>query len=172
MNISQKIDKLIEEATNQEIRYLIDAPGFDKLANPNSLDQRTDWYFDNYRIRHHQSKGRDNFDNWQKIQDSQAGQIHKKKTPISPQKEKELDRDALFRIVVYSKRPEIDGKELYLEKVKIFKNGKFIGEFITTETEGVEDERNVKLLTRVPGIQSVKRLGPVSLKSIVKGKIK
>ena len=171
MSALNKIDRLIEEATNQEIRYLIQATGFDKIPNYNKVDQRTDWYFDDHRIRHHQAKGKDNFDNWQKIQDSQAGQIHKKKTPISPGNEKELDRDALFRIDVYSKRPFVKGKELYLEKVRIFKNGKFVGEFVTTESEGAEDEKNIKLLTEVPGIQSVKRLGPVSLKSIVRKRL-
>ena len=170
--IEQKIEKLIEEAVkardDQEERWLLTATNFDSLNNPNKIDQRTDWYFPTYRIRHITQKGpKINLENCKKNDEAQSGLIQKKKTPIKPQNEKELDKDAIFRLDVTSKRPVVDGQELYLERIRVYKKGKFIKEFIATETEGAQEIPGVKKLVKLPQITSIKRLGPITLKEIV-----
>jgi hypothetical protein len=170
-------NELIEEVSkardDQEERWLLTANNFDSLTNKNKVDQRSDWYFPTYRIRHTIQKGPNiNIDTWQKIDEAQGGLIQKKKTEIKPHDENLLDKKALFRIDVLSKRPTVNERELYLEKVRIYRNGKFIKEFVTTETEGADEIPGIKTLVKLPQINSIKRLGPITLKEIVTKMIK
>jgi hypothetical protein len=171
--ITHKIEKLIEEALSpKEERYLLNVQNFDRISNYNKIDQRTDWYFPNYRIRHSVAKGKDNWDTWSKISNSQAGLKEKKKIMIKPQNENDLHKKASFAIEVISKRPFINGKELYLEKVKVFKNGKYIKEFYTTETETPEDKDKIKYLQKLPEVKSIKNMGEKNLRQITKEMIR
>ena len=155
----------------QEQRYKIDMSeqAFDKLSNYNSVDYREDWYFANYRIRHMVQKGPNKSeDGWYRIDNSQASQVTKKKIKITPMNTQKLDQGANFKLRVESKRPFYDGVELYLERVKIYKAGKYITSFITTETESVKDEANMKFIAKINGIRGIQKLGPISLQNIVK----
>ena len=164
-----KIDKLLEEANRfqKEERYLLNVQNFDNLSNYNKIDQRTDWYFPNYRIRHSIAKGKNNWDIWTKINDSQAGLSKKQKIKIKPQDEDDLNKKASFVLEVISKRPYVNNKELYLEKVRVFKNGKLIKEFYTTETETPRDKDNLKYLLKLPEVKSIKNIGEKNLRQIV-----
>ncbi len=166
-----KIDYLIESMLPQEQRFIIQANNFDSLENKNFVDTRSDWYFDNHRIRHIVQKGpKVKLDAWQQINSKEDTNSVKKKTTIGPQNETKLDKESNFRITVISKRPVVDGTELYLEKAIITKDNDKI-EFVTTEAEDTEDLKRIKLLTKLPQITGVKAIGAKSMKDIARDKL-
>jgi hypothetical protein len=149
-----------------EIRYKVTVPNFFTLTNKNSIDQRIDWYFPEYRIRHSEKKGPDGeFSTWYKIYNTESGQAVKLKIEIEKPSARELDK-ALFKLVIYSKRPRIDGIELYLEQVHIYEGSKFIATFIATEAENESDVERVQMLEKIPGCK-VQEIGQKPLRKIV-----
>ncbi len=172
MTVSQKIDILLESALQNEVRFLLNVNNFDRLKNKNGIDFRHDWYFNDHRIRHIVQKGPGlNYDEWQKIQNSEGSKAVKRKTRLSPQNEKSLDKTANFKLEVDSKRPEVDNQELYLERVKVISKENELY-FYTTEAESTEDLQRTKLLTKLPEVTRVTRVGEKSLQDIARDKLK
>jgi len=166
--ILEEASKINDELHN-EIRFEIQIPKneFDKLP-PKSTCERTDWYFKNHRIRKFDSKLK-NYYGWQKMVGN--GTVHKKITNISKQNINELDKTSDFKLRIESKRPVINGKELYLERATLSKNGKVIDVYYTSEAETKSGLKDMKLLEKIPGTK-VKNIGEVSMKEMVKKKLK
>jgi len=172
MSTERKIDKLIQESSFHEVRYLVDAPGFDGLANKNKVDYREDWYFKDYRIRHSVIHNEKMVSVWSKIYNNQSGLAEKKKIVIQQPDVKKLDRESIFKLHIISKRPIYNDTELYIEKVSVYKNNKKITEFVTTEVENAVEMDELKLLKKVNGINNITRVPEKNLRSIVLKKIK
>jgi hypothetical protein len=156
---------------NQEIRYLLKIPNFNALENKNGVDQRTDWYFPTYRIRHTQQFGPNrNIDQWCKIFDGENSQPVKEKLIIS-EPAGDLLNQSVFKLIIYSKRPVIKNTELYLEQVYLYEGSRLQLTYITTEAESEEDLNNIELLKEIPGC-TIECLGPVSMKDMAEAQIK
>jgi len=148
----------------KEIRYTLDMTDatFNRLP-PKTICRRTDWFFDTYRIRHFEQKKLNIF-SWQKISNASKGLVNKKIEQISPIKEiSKLDNTCKIKLVVDSKRPIVDGYEMYIEKVTAYKNGKAIKTIYSTEVETKLGQRKTKDLLKISGITNLQNKGNKSL---------
>jgi hypothetical protein len=175
-----KINKqaILEEAQNirdqltDEIRFEIKITdnGFNKLFPKN--EGRIDWYFDNYRIRQFYDSTNKEFDFF-KIADS-SGKTIKKKTKMSVQNKKELDKKCKFKNIYTSKRPIVDGAHLYLERVDtiFFKNNnkKHIVMY-TTEAETKSGLKDIPKLLQLDGLTKVTNIGNINMEEITERRI-
>lgn len=165
--------KLLQEETmlNKEIRFTMDIKNFDSLKNHVVPDYRTDWYFNGYRIRVIHSRTPKPV--WQKIMSASAGKAVKKKTIIGEQDKGKLDKTCNLKLHMVSKRPVVNGTELYLEKTEAFdpKSNKRIS-FYSTEAESDKDLKEVKLLLKIPGISNLRNLGEINNETLAKKLLK
>ena len=159
---------ILEASLPNEIRYEIKMSDsvFDNIKNVVSPDNRTDWYFNNYRIRLLKDGSKIIR---QKINDSSMTLVNKKKQTLSSINTKLMDKTCDFKLHVESKRPVIDGKELYLERVTLYSKNKTVT-YITTEVETEEGLKELELLKKLPA--KLKKLGVVSMKDIALKHIK
>jgi len=164
--------KKINKQLKKELRYIVKIPDniFNQLP-PKKKHQRTDWYFQGYRIRHFESDLY-NWDKWLKIV-GDNGLTEKRKIQLTKPSKKEIekfDSTSKFKITALSKYPVINDKELYIEKVSIYKKGKLIDSFYSSEVETENDLKNIELLNKISGV-TFKSIGNATMEEMVTKKL-
>ena len=162
---------LLEATTNinnqmyiKEIRYIIEFNDlkFDKLSPKKEF--RVDYYFPSYRIRKFLIDGKET---WQKIT-GEKGLVKKQTSIISKQNEQSLMQTCDFKLTMQPKRPKVDNKELFFEKVT-FTPGKIKGSsfsFYSTETESSAHTESLNKFRFIDGLKSMKQVKEKSLSDL------
>jgi hypothetical protein len=156
---------------NKEIRFIFDFDNqkYQKLKNASKYDYRFDFYFENFRLRKLKEKNKP----WryEKISSSQAGLAVKKKEKLSEAEFNKLIKESgnlKFIIKVESLYPKnIEGKELYLERVSDFFDPSlkyFTTEYDPSENGDFKDFR--KDLDNCKAIKNLKNLGNISMEQL------
>jgi len=170
------VDKLTYNGGAKEIRFVIEMKNdkyFDKLRDRRYPNYRIDYYFPNFRIRKQMYGDRQG---WLRVDEDWNGQAVKKKIPLD---EKNIDIIKMehtcdFKIYVRSKDPIVNGVELYLERVTVYKNEKPVNKFYTTEMEFSNEEefnhakRKLTLLEKMDGVKKLIYIGEKPLNEIVR----